>query len=299
MAHSGKLVMLDWQTYKKQKIIDYIKKHPLNLNENSLSENSPHELNKSSPDNAIILNTIEQINDYVAGKRQVFDIEMDVSIGTPFQQKVWQALQNIPYGQTISYAQLAQNIGQPSAFRAVAHANAKNPISLLIPCHRVIASDGGLGGYTGGIAIKQALLAVETPIKWLRTYIVILKKPYLFWLILIFKKFMLNITQTLTDTELLRYSRQILLDGWDIDAQTRLKNSRIFIIGMGGLGCPVADTLVRAGVGELFIVDSDMIEASNLQRQSLFTPNDIGKPKVTTAQQRLNTVNELVNVTAI
>lgn len=110
---------------------------------------------------------------------------------------------------------------------------------------------------------------------------------------------MLNITQTLTDTELLRYSRQILLDGWDIDAQTRLKNSRIFIIGMGGLGCPVADTLVRAGVGELFIVDSDMIEASNLQRQSLFTPNDIGKPKVTTAQQRLNTVNELVNVTAI
>lgn len=165
MAHSGKLVMLDWQTYKKQKIIDYIKKHPLNLDENSLSENSPHELNKSSPDNAIILNTIEQINDYVAGKRQVFDIEMDVSIGTPFQQKVWQALQNIPYGQTISYAQLAQNIGQPSAFRAVAHANAKNPISLLIPCHRVIASDGGLGGYTGGIAIKQALLAVETPIK--------------------------------------------------------------------------------------------------------------------------------------
>lgn len=164
IAHSGKLVMLDWQSYKKQKLIDYIKKHPLNLDENSLSEISPNELNKSSPDNAIILNTIEQINDYLAGKRQVFDIEMDVSIGTPFQQKVWQALRHIPYGQTISYAQLAQNIGQPTAFRAVANANGKNPISLLIPCHRVIASDGGLGGYTGGIAIKQALLAVETPI---------------------------------------------------------------------------------------------------------------------------------------
>ncbi len=164
IAHSGKLVMLDWQSYKKQKLIDYIKKHPLNLDENSLSETSPNELNKSSPDNAIILHTIEQINDYLAGKRQVFDIEMDVSIGTPFQQKVWQALRHIPYGHTISYAQLAQNIGQPTAFRAVANANGKNPISLLIPCHRVIASDGGLGGYTGGIAIKQALLAVETPI---------------------------------------------------------------------------------------------------------------------------------------
>lgn len=103
----------------------------------------------------------------------------------------------------------------------------------------------------------------------------------------------------LTDTEMLRYARQILLDGWDIEAQTRLKHSRILIIGMGGLGCPVADTLVRAGVGELFIVDGDTIEASNLQRQTLFTPADIGKSKVQTAKQRLTMINELVNITAI
>lgn len=103
----------------------------------------------------------------------------------------------------------------------------------------------------------------------------------------------------LTDTEMLRYARQILLDGWDIEAQTRLKHSRILIIGMGGLGCPVADTLVRAGVGKLFIVDSDIIEASNLQRQTLFTPADIGKSKVQTAKQRLTIINELVNITAI
>lgn len=106
-------------------------------------------------------------------------------------------------------------------------------------------------------------------------------------------------TSELTDTEMLRYSRQILLEGWDIEAQTRLKHSRILIIGMGGLGCPVADTLVRAGVGELFIVDGDTIEASNLQRQNLFTPDDIGKSKVQTAKQRLNNVNELVKITAI
>lgn len=108
-----------------------------------------------------------------------------------------------------------------------------------------------------------------------------------------------NTMPDLTDTELLRYARQILLDSWDIEAQTRLKHSRVLIIGMGGLGCPVADTLVRAGVGELFIVDGDSIEASNLQRQNLFTPADIGQSKALTAKKQLNAVNELVKVTAI
>ena len=82
-------------------------------------------------------------------------------VGTPFQQKVWASLQKIPYGKTISYAKLADNIDQPTAFRAVANANGKNPFSIIVPCHRVISSDGKLGGYTGGVDKKVYLLAIE------------------------------------------------------------------------------------------------------------------------------------------
>lgn len=109
----------------------------------------------------------------------------------------------------------------------------------------------------------------------------------------------LTFPQTLTDAELSRYARQILLDGWDIEAQQNLKNSHVLIIGMGGLGCPVAETLVRAGVGQLTILDNDNIDDSNLQRQTLFTPADIGKSKVFTAQSRLQAINELVKIEAI
>lgn len=102
----------------------------------------------------------------------------------------------------------------------------------------------------------------------------------------------------LSDKEMLRYARQILLSDWDIDAQTRLKNSCVLIIGMGGLGCPVAETLVRAGVGHLHIVDEDIIDSSNLQRQTLFLPTDIGYSKVLTAKHRLEKINEFVKITA-
>ncbi|UNU73394.1 HesA/MoeB/ThiF family protein [Moraxella nasovis] len=102
---------------------------------------------------------------------------------------------------------------------------------------------------------------------------------------------------TLTDDELLRYARQILLDDWDIDAQTCLKNSRILIIGLGGLGCFVAQTLVRAGVGSVHLVDYDMIDESNLQRQILFTKADIGQSKAKTAYEQLCTQNELITIT--
>lgn len=157
-VHEGKLVMLDWQTYKNDKILAYFqKKHP-NLTVKQILVN---ELDQANIEHHAMLNIIHQINEYLAGKRKDFDIELDLSMGTLFQQKVWQALTQIPYGQTISYAQLAKNIGQPTAYRAVANANGKNPIALLIPCHRVVASNGGLGGYTGGIDIKRALLAVE------------------------------------------------------------------------------------------------------------------------------------------
>jgi len=100
--------------------------------------------------------------------------------------------------------------------------------------------------------------------------------------------------QSLTDAELLRYARQVLLTGWDIDAQLRLKSSRVVMIGAGGLGCPASETLVRAGLGQVHLIDDDVIEVSNLQRQSLFLPSDIGAPKALTAAQMLNQINPLI-----
>ncbi len=102
--------------------------------------------------------------------------------------------------------------------------------------------------------------------------------------------------QSLSDDELLRYSRQILLQGWDIEAQERLKASRVLIVGAGGLGCPAAETLARAGVGHMYIIDDDVVEASNLQRQTLFTPEDIGQCKAQTAQQALQKINPFITV---
>lgn len=107
-----------------------------------------------------------------------------------------------------------------------------------------------------------------------------------------------NYLTPLTDGEMLRYARQILLDGWDIDAQTNLKNSHVIIVGMGGLGCPLAETLCRAGVGHLTLIDDDVIDESNLQRQSLFTPDDIGQSKAFIAKQKLNKINNFCQITA-
>ncbi|TXD97937.1 HesA/MoeB/ThiF family protein [Psychrobacter frigidicola] len=98
----------------------------------------------------------------------------------------------------------------------------------------------------------------------------------------------------LTDDELLRYARQVLLEGWDIDAQLRLKSARVVMIGAGGLGCPASETLVRAGLGQVHLIDDDVIEMSNLQRQTLFLPADIGKPKALTAAQMLQQINPLI-----
>lgn len=100
----------------------------------------------------------------------------------------------------------------------------------------------------------------------------------------------------LTDAELMRYARQILLEGWDIEAQLKLKNSRIVIVGAGGLGCPASETLARAGVGRIHIIDDDLIEMSNLQRQTLFNPENIGQPKAQVAAQTLQEINELISL---
>ena len=102
----------------------------------------------------------EQLERYFAGDAVQFDVPIAAK-GTPFQQSVWHALTTIPYGETWSYAQLADAIGNPKAVRAVGLANGKNPVSVIIPCHRVIGKNGKLTGYAGGVERKQRLLAIE------------------------------------------------------------------------------------------------------------------------------------------
>jgi methylated-DNA-[protein]-cysteine S-methyltransferase len=103
---------------------------------------------------------IRQLNAYFAGKLQEFDLTLDPH-GTPFQLSVWKRLLDIPYGETISYGELARRIGNPAASRAVGLANGSNPIPIVIPCHRVIGSNGKLTGYGGGLPTKEKLLALE------------------------------------------------------------------------------------------------------------------------------------------
>lgn len=101
-----------------------------------------------------------QLEEYFAGKRTEFEVPLAMD-GSAFEQRVWQALQEIPYGETISYAELAAWVGRPGAFRAVGQANGANPIAIIVPCHRVVAAGGGLGGYGGGLDLKRRLLDLE------------------------------------------------------------------------------------------------------------------------------------------
>jgi methylated-DNA-[protein]-cysteine S-methyltransferase len=103
---------------------------------------------------------VKQISEYFAGARQEFDLPIRLS-GTEFQREVWQGLKGIPFGQTVSYGDLARTIGKPTAVRAVGAANGNNPVSIIVPCHRVIGSDGGLTGYGGGLERKEWLLKHE------------------------------------------------------------------------------------------------------------------------------------------
>jgi O-6-methylguanine DNA methyltransferase len=102
----------------------------------------------------------EQLAAYFAGDRTDFDIDLTV-LGTPFQQRVWSALRDIPYGETVSYGELAVTLGQPTASRAVGLANGKNPVSIIVPCHRVVGANGSLTGYGGGLERKRWLLGFE------------------------------------------------------------------------------------------------------------------------------------------
>ena len=112
----------------------------------------------------IFLKVIDQLDAYFKGELTKFDIELNIQ-GTDFQKKVWQQLVKIPYGETLSYGELAKRIGNPKASRAVGMANGKNPISIIVPCHRVIGKNGSLTGFGGGLDAKKTLLDLEKRIK--------------------------------------------------------------------------------------------------------------------------------------
>ncbi|HMJ05669.1 MAG TPA: methylated-DNA--[protein]-cysteine S-methyltransferase [Chthoniobacterales bacterium] len=114
--------------------------------------------NKSHP---VLLEAERQLNDYFAGKLKKFSLKFDFA-GTEFQKEVWQALAAIPFGETRSYSEIARQIGRPKAVRAVGAANGRNPISIIVPCHRVIGANGHLTGFAGGLETKASLLKIES-----------------------------------------------------------------------------------------------------------------------------------------
>ena len=114
-----------------------------------------------TPDHPLMCEAERQLHEYFAGQRRAFDIALDLSRGTAFQQAVWKALLELPFGATISYGALAASLRRPDAVRAVAAAVGRNPLSVIVPCHRVLGSDGSLTGYAGGLDRKRALLALE------------------------------------------------------------------------------------------------------------------------------------------
>lgn len=122
-------------------------------------------LNRKKPSHRHLLEAKGQLADYFAGKRQQFQLALDLQ-GTDFQKKVWRELTGLKFGDTASYAEIARRIGSPKATRAVGSANGKNPLCIVVPCHRVISSNGSLGGYSGfgGLRTKKKLLKLEKAI---------------------------------------------------------------------------------------------------------------------------------------
>ncbi len=111
-------------------------------------------------DEECFANVLQQLREYFAGERQVFKVKMCLK-GTDFQRRVWQELQQVPFGKTASYGEIAERINNPKACRAVGGANRKNPIPIIIPCHRIIGNDGSLTGFGGGLPLKKKLLRIE------------------------------------------------------------------------------------------------------------------------------------------
>jgi len=116
---------------------------------------------QAASEHSVLRQAAAQLEEYFDGRRQHFDLPLDLSHGTPFQQSVWQALLAIPAGGTTSYGAISAGVGKPAAVRAVGAAVGRNPISVIVPCHRVLGSDGSLTGYAGGLDRKTALLELE------------------------------------------------------------------------------------------------------------------------------------------
>lgn len=108
----------------------------------------------------VLVATARQLDEYFAGDRRDFDLPLDL-VGTDFQREAWLALADVPYGETTSYGEQAERIGRPGAFRAVGAANGKNPVPIVLPCHRIVGADGSLTGFAGGLALKEQLLGLE------------------------------------------------------------------------------------------------------------------------------------------
>lgn len=113
------------------------------------------------PDEPVLVQAASQLQDYLVGRRRNFDLPLDISSGTAFQQSVWQALTSLVYGGHCTYGDLARHIGRPAAVRAVGGAVGRNPLGIILPCHRVLGANGKLTGYTGGLGRKIALLQLE------------------------------------------------------------------------------------------------------------------------------------------
>lgn len=123
---------------------------------------APFENAVDDPSHPVLRETTRQLREYFSGQRRTFELELDFR-GTDFQRRVWAALRDIPYGETRTYGQIAGQIGNPTAVRAVGAANGRNPISIIAPCHRVIGMSGDLTGFGGGLDAKAYLLALEMP----------------------------------------------------------------------------------------------------------------------------------------
>ena len=147
-SFNDKLCLCDWQVEKHRDHVDKRLKRVLQADFEDSSS-------------AVIEKAIVLLDEFFAGKRKRFDLPL-LFVGTNFQKRVWNELLKIPYGKTVSYGEMASRIGMPRAVRAVANANGANAISIFVPCHRVIGSDGSLTGYGGGLAAKKKLLELET-----------------------------------------------------------------------------------------------------------------------------------------
>jgi methylated-DNA-[protein]-cysteine S-methyltransferase len=116
---------------------------------------------REAPGHPVLVEAIRQLREYFAGERTAFELPLDLTHGTPFQQSVWQQLLAIPQGATTSYAELGRRLGRPQAARAVGAAEGRNPVSIVVPCHRVVGASGALTGYAGGLDRKTSLLDLE------------------------------------------------------------------------------------------------------------------------------------------